>query len=68
MIVTVVYLILVSRSETPCSVQRFHLIPFQVFISRIGASALEALCNYRPVRFVVLECFNCLVWKVVLIY
>ena len=52
----------------PCSVQRFHLIPFQVFIPRIGTSALEAPRCYHPVQFVVLECFNRLVWKLVLIY
>ena len=50
----------------PCSVQRFHLIPFQVFIPRIGASTLEVPCNYRLVQFVVLECFNRLVRKFVI--
>ena len=43
-------------------------IPFQVFIPRIGASALEAPRNYCPVQFVVLECFNHLVRKFVLIF
>ena len=46
----------------------FHLIQFQVFIPRIGASALEAPRNYRLGRFVVLEYFNRLVRKLVLLY